>query len=737
MRTLNAHAKAIYQKHLGTHYQHGPLRNTYQYIKRPNHGLRHAIRVALFIRMLYTLLKSDQLVSNWSETALLRLQICAMLHDTGRENDGADIWDEHSAILCYRYFKENGYTEDTCIYFAEIILNKDYHLEAKQLKKVNTSDPEQIQASNDFNRIKLIDENHCYIETTTSSAPRNLKQYEAIQLLHDADCIDIIRARAIFNASYLHCWHTLDDKHYRVLLSLLFSARGFIVNQGDGYHNQKDRYIRNDFEKGGWPMIKSHTHYYPALTALLNNRLPSPRTINMNDRVLTGFYSKHGLIFRGIARPTQITNKHRISHAHFELLLQQIGLKNRSCSWIGPLGQETYTLTGLLYNTEKLTYKMISIKNKATGKGTKNHITQRALTTEEAQLKFNTVRKLLQLTAGGIHQRPLSRLHGECIPCTLSINDIIGVAMVASNSLTNTIGERYHNRNYIGYRSWAANYLPTFYLLFVAGCLAKTTFSRLEAIKCYSYNPSNQTLQRYLPQQDKIIRMWQESIKATLNSYFFTVIIDCIDFVLSINHTALFNKVCLIQSNFHYNVFNIDITTYYPIEWKQQLQKTIMTLLANLTPNQIMAQQFICQLIKAAESIEQRKNILKLIKDFLLHWPNDQLRPIYASNLIFNLVEDNELDYKSLAPLAIEKNSIAKMLLAKKVALFENRFQRQLNSNQLNHHEYSDDLQNEIYRLNQLEIAVSELTDTGLATTRGAGAGAGAYNVSNNVRCSP
>ena len=149
------------------------------------HGPSHSIRVALWTRLFINLRckygDEDALALNDSDKKLL--QITALFHDSGREGDGEDIWEEESSIKCYEYLtKEHSVDDSRAQLFADVILNKD-------------TDKRDI----------LTD------------------------ILHDADCLDIMRCRKNFRIHELRVLKQFPQ-HYREIATIVDQAHNVICN---------------------------------------------------------------------------------------------------------------------------------------------------------------------------------------------------------------------------------------------------------------------------------------------------------------------------------------------------------------------------------------------------------------------------------------------------------------------------------------------------------------------------
>src|SRR3990167_6275917 len=120
-------------------------------IARLMHGIQHTRRVAMLIPVfanLYRRYNDHDALALTEEDIKLR-QIAALFHDSARENEGKDFWDKESGKLLYFYLTNVlNVTHEKATLLAEAVSNKD------------------------------------------AEPPKNSYQ----KLIHDADCLDIIRA---------------------------------------------------------------------------------------------------------------------------------------------------------------------------------------------------------------------------------------------------------------------------------------------------------------------------------------------------------------------------------------------------------------------------------------------------------------------------------------------------------------------------------------------------------------
>jgi hypothetical protein len=150
-------------------------------IARPIHGIAHMARVALLGKCILEFYRyhNDIDALNIAERQLKLISLTCAWHDSGRENDAKDYWDEDSAInlYCYLTITLEIPHEEAKIY-AEAIYNKDAKDKFFEL------------SSSEEGKITWVE---------SSREAKNIIE----KVLHDADCYDIIRVRAIFDKTEL------------------------------------------------------------------------------------------------------------------------------------------------------------------------------------------------------------------------------------------------------------------------------------------------------------------------------------------------------------------------------------------------------------------------------------------------------------------------------------------------------------------------------------------------------
>ena len=187
-------------------------------IARLIHGMMHVSRVAYYVPVLANFYRKyqDSEALALTEEDIKLLQITALFHDAAREGEEADLWDKESALLLYYYLvRVLQINKRKAALFAEAIANKEvleegYHKIVPQKSK------------------KIV------WEITDLPKAKNIFQ----KIIHDADCLDIIRARDHFDAEYLDLYHDIvcapgNPYALNEMATLITEVRSLIDKQGD------------------------------------------------------------------------------------------------------------------------------------------------------------------------------------------------------------------------------------------------------------------------------------------------------------------------------------------------------------------------------------------------------------------------------------------------------------------------------------------------------------------------
>lgn len=198
-------------------------------VARPFHGIQHVTRAAEIYGVVFTNLfrrhKHPEALK-LTPTKLKLIKLALLFHDAGRENENEDLWDHDSGLLLYFYLTlVLGCSHETAKLMAEAIANKD-------------------QSPHGYR--ELVENNGELTWVYTAARPKNILEI----IIHDADCLDIIRARDSFDATYLDFFEQIveqsqkmppdnvNQQAFKEMTKLRIEATSFIELQGDGRRTQ-------------------------------------------------------------------------------------------------------------------------------------------------------------------------------------------------------------------------------------------------------------------------------------------------------------------------------------------------------------------------------------------------------------------------------------------------------------------------------------------------------------------
>ncbi|MDP3560235.1 MAG: SidE phosphodiesterase domain-containing protein [Legionellaceae bacterium] len=369
---------------------------------RELHGTKHVTRVAKYISVFANLYKKhgDKQAENLSNEDLHLLQIAALFHDGAREDDGVDQWDHESALLLYCYLtRVLKVDKEKAKLIAEATANKD----AKQNQDYFEIHENEQQGLSWGFTLPIV------------SHEKNIYQ----KLIHDADCLDIIRVRDQYDATYLDFYQDIVSQPPEITLALeemahlIMEARSLIAIQGDDYQESKlpaRKTYRNDIKQ----MYQENTY---ALTqkdietnklrilSTLGNGLLAKEVLQRTALVdLTSYDTQQGfshanvlaalregkVLLRGVPHPWSLTDKHQETFAHLELYkifrapqiptrtekenrLEKEGNPHRSFSMMGYGACSEFARVGFLQIAPEISKIIhVSEKNICSGRGKKN-----------------------------------------------------------------------------------------------------------------------------------------------------------------------------------------------------------------------------------------------------------------------------------------------------------------------------------------------------------------------------
>jgi hypothetical protein len=233
-------------------------------INRYFHGIQHVTRAALHVPVFINLYRKhgDADALKLTDDDVKLLQLAAVFHDSAREGEGVDKWDHESGMFLYTYLTQTlRVPKDKAKLISEAIANKDIsedgYFEIIENKKE--------ELSWQWNKTK-------------KDLAKNIYQ----KIVHDADCLEVIRARDVYNASYLDFYKDIAINNKEALeemAHLVTEARSLIYKQGDTQGRTR-AWIKQKYEhQDAYHSIKDDIspQRHPIMYAL--NNLLSPKEL--------------------------------------------------------------------------------------------------------------------------------------------------------------------------------------------------------------------------------------------------------------------------------------------------------------------------------------------------------------------------------------------------------------------------------------------------------------------------
>ncbi|MBL7479909.1 SidE phosphodiesterase domain-containing protein [Legionella bononiensis] len=260
---INEHAKWLFNNIYKIPYPVAKQEVVVPGFSRYAHGLTHVSRAAHYIPVFANLYRKHRVKDSdtLTEEDIKLLQIAALFHDSAREDENEDQWDHESALLLYHYLRQvlRVNKEKACL-IAEATANKDLHKTG--YFRINEGEDGQISWQFD-----------------SSITKDNYQKSIYHQLIHDVDCLDIIRARPAFDAKYLDFYQIAAKDNPLALeemAQLICEARSLITYHGDSYGTIEPSIKINYEQENGFQAIAQDIkrYNYPVLKALSKELLP-------------------------------------------------------------------------------------------------------------------------------------------------------------------------------------------------------------------------------------------------------------------------------------------------------------------------------------------------------------------------------------------------------------------------------------------------------------------------------
>lgn len=422
-------------------------------IARTIHGGQHITITSAYTTVFMNIRRFLGDTESFSVTTqeLKLLQLCMALHDSGREQDGEDLWDLDSGINCFNYLTALGVDSTTALHCGETIANKD------------VAQNEQKEGY-PFQQLSLNEQNQP-VWTHLTINPDDFTQDLFIKNTHDSDCLDIIRARYRFILTYLMLYKDIvRNKHQvktghetqiiinaRTLLGkLIREAISITYLQGNGI-NKKDMKRKKEYEFSEHIYAKTTEDFanYPILNAFYNkNHLCSDTQLEaitttlqtlpvFRDNVPESELTLSDKLFRGrvfarsIGNPSAQDPSSKLTSIEYELnQLEHVnepsgantsnareGYLNASFSLIG-CGTDVIGCAGfLLIDPPLKTIQSVTNENSMSGRGVKFHRRSHTLVAGDINKSLEKLRKRMRygyLKQAEQHERS-GKNHTECL----------------------------------------------------------------------------------------------------------------------------------------------------------------------------------------------------------------------------------------------------------------------------------------------------------------------------------
>jgi hypothetical protein len=383
------------------------------------HGVLHAARVAFYVPTLANLFRryGNEDAGTLTATDIKLLQIAALFHDTGRMNDGPDhqAWEQLGALQLFNYLTRLGVERDIARDFAEAIANKDFDGTTWYELRDSTWH-------------------------ATSNQPHARKLLYS-QLIHDADCLDIMRVH-FFDGTYLIFYRDYashDENAFRELVELIANVRSMVHEHGDYRAENRDASKRAFYETSeAYQRIEASVRHDHRVFSTQGSTPLTKETLVVGEedvvRKLQYIMDQGHLFSRGCSTPSATRNKNSARHPDEFMAALEIrkvyrrpgvptgsskansdkkhGNPLRSVALLGP-GSEPFTAAGGLIIDENFKQvSFVSEKNLLSGRG---KVSQRKIQKQEADEVTKNLQKLhRKIQLGGCGTKENAQTNNEC-----------------------------------------------------------------------------------------------------------------------------------------------------------------------------------------------------------------------------------------------------------------------------------------------------------------------------------
>lgn len=339
-------------------------------LEREVHGGMHAGRVQFYTKILHE--KMKEMFPNYTQEMIARLtnalglneeelliltRYAALFHDSARENEFNDIWDEKSAQNCYEFLTEKGLSPYLAKIFSMAAAYKD-----------------KPQKYNAYLLEQNIDE-------------EDIQYYHYIRkLIFMADCFDIMRCVSVFNIQRIFAELASIDEYnssihdaiviemaeeFRKLIfdqkDMLFACRIMLPNKSGFIPSEKIFSSYNLHTKVGFEhaentcsvlgqSIKEHTYFAPYIA---NERLSTTRQAQVVPAFNPYIHGTNSIVFSLLERthlsmlsPVEMLELYGIAPLNGEISgggLSTISARSNTCfGRLNAKGANVYTLNKII-----------------------------------------------------------------------------------------------------------------------------------------------------------------------------------------------------------------------------------------------------------------------------------------------------------------------------------------------------------------------------------------------------
>lgn len=267
-------------------------------IARFYHGIQHVSRSAMYAPIFANLFRRYGYTHALKLTnrALKLVQIALIFHDCAREDEEEDLWDHESGTFLYFYLtRVLKIATSEAKKIAEALANKDW-LYGENYKSLTEIEGEVVWL------------------LKKRAQPKTIYH----QLIHDCDCLDVIRARTVFKGKNLDFYkevvkNSRQKEALNDMVELIIRAKSLIATQGDTFGDTNPE-LKKKFETEAsyTSVLQSVLHGDFALFKMLyadGELLSTKELASLTLIDDTNLLNKHRILARGLIAPTAISCK--------------------------------------------------------------------------------------------------------------------------------------------------------------------------------------------------------------------------------------------------------------------------------------------------------------------------------------------------------------------------------------------------------------------------------------------